>query len=148
MSFEEIRGILPQKNPFIFIDRIVEFEAGKKIVCLKNVSGNEPFFVGHFPDFAIMPGVIILEAMAQSSIVLFKKGSTGTDNRNKVFLLASVSNARFSKPVFPGDQLLLEIDVEKMVSKGAIVSGVAKVKDTVVAKATLTFGVAEKNALS
>ena len=148
MSFEEIRSILPQKNPFIFIDRVIEFEKGKKVVCLKNVSANEPFFVGHFPDFAIMPGVIILEAMAQSSIVLFTKGSTETDNRNKVFLLASVSNARFSKPVFPGDQLLIEINVEKIVSKGAIVNGVAKVNDKVVAKATLTFGVTEKTVLN
>lgn len=148
MSFEEVKGLLPQRNPFILIDRIVEFEAGKRAVCLKNVSANEPFFVGHFPDFAIMPGVLILEAMAQASIVLFKKGSSDTEDGDKVFLLVSVSNARFSKPVFPGDQLLLEINVDKIVSKGAIVQGVARVKDTVVAKASLTFGVVEKGALS
>ena len=68
--FEEIRNLLPQKYPFLFIDRVVEFEEGKKIVCVKNVSGNEPVFVGHFPDFAIMPGVLIIEAMAQASIIL------------------------------------------------------------------------------
>ena len=148
MSFEEVKRLLPQRNPFILIDRIVEFEDGKRVVCLKNVSANEPFFVGHFPGFEIMPGVLILEAMAQASIVLFKKGSAGTDSSDKVFLLVSVNKARFSKPVFPGDQLMLEINVDKIVSTGAIVQGVAKVKDTVVAKATLTFGVADKGTLS
>ncbi|MEK7788611.1 MAG: 3-hydroxyacyl-[acyl-carrier-protein] dehydratase FabZ, partial [Planctomycetota bacterium] len=67
--FEEIRSLLPQKYPFLFIDKVVELEEGKKIVCVKNVSGNEPVFVGHFPDFAIMPGVLIIEAMAQASII-------------------------------------------------------------------------------
>ncbi|MGR3220409.1 MAG: 3-hydroxyacyl-ACP dehydratase FabZ [Candidatus Anammoxibacter sp.] len=148
MSFEEVKRLLPQRNPFILIDRIIEFEDGKRVVCLKNVSANEPFFAGHFPDFEIMPGVLILEAMAQASIILFKKGSAGTDSGDKIFLLASVNKARFSKPVFPGDQLMLEINVDKIVSTGAIVQGVAKVKDTVVAKATLTFGVADKGKLS
>ncbi|MGR3179523.1 MAG: 3-hydroxyacyl-ACP dehydratase FabZ [Candidatus Anammoxibacter sp.] len=148
MSFEEVKRLLPQRNPFILIDRIVEFEDGKRVVCLKNVSANEPFFVGHFPDFEIMPGVLILEAMAQASIVLFKKGSAGTDSGDKVFLLVSVNKAHFSKPVFPGDQLMLEINVDKIVSTGAIVQGVARVNDTVVAKATLTFGVADKGTLS
>ncbi|MGR3318180.1 MAG: 3-hydroxyacyl-ACP dehydratase FabZ [Candidatus Anammoxibacter sp.] len=148
MSFEEVKRLLPQRNPFILIDRILEFEDGKRVVCLKNVSANEPFFIGHFPDFEIMPGVLILEAMAQASIVLFKKGSAGTDSDDKVFLLVSVNKARFSKPVFPGDQLILEINVDKIVSTGAVVQGVAKVKDTVVAKATLTFGVVDKNTLS
>lgn len=157
MSFREVRDLLPQRNPFVFVDRIIEFEAGKRVVCLKNVSANEPFFVGHFPGFEIMPGVLILESMAQASIVLFKKDSSvGSsddssggvkDNDDRVFLLVSVSSARFSKPVFPGDQLVLEINVDKIVSKGAIVHGVARVKDVTVAKATLTFGVAEKSAL-
>ena len=148
MSFEEVKGLVPQRNPFILIDKIVEFEEKKRVVCIKNVSANEPYFVGHFPDFAIMPGVLILEAMAQASIVLFKKSSSDTDDsEGKVFLLVSVSNARFSKPVVPGDQLFLEINVDKIVSKGAIVHGVAKVDEKVVAKASLTFGVAEKSDL-
>lgn len=147
MSYSEVRGLLPQANPFIFIDRIVEFEKEKRVVCLKNVSGNEPFFVGHFPGFEIMPGVLILESLAQASIILFKKGASDTGNGENVFLLVSVSNARFSKPVFPGDQMLLEINVDKIVSKGAIVHGTAKVGDKVVAKATLTFGIADKRSL-
>lgn len=149
MSYEEIKNLLPQRSPFILIDKIVDFEEGKRVVCIKNVSGNEPYFVGHFPDFEIMPGVLILESLAQASIILFKKGSGcfDTEGSDKVFLLASVNNARFTKPVFPGDQLVLEINVEKLVSKAAIVQGVAKVDDKVVAKAKLSFGVAEKSAI-
>ena len=146
--YEEIRSLLPQKYPFLFIDRVVEFEEGKKIVCVKNVSGNEPVFVGHFPDFAIMPGVLIIEAMAQASIILFKKSlPTQQNDKNTVFLLASINNARFTKPVFPGDQLFIEIIVEKIVSKGAIVQATVKVEEKTVAKASLTFGIAEKSAL-
>lgn len=146
--FEEIRSLLPQKYPFLFIDRVVEFDEGKKIVCVKNVSGNEPVFVGHFPDFAIMPGVLIIEAMAQASIILFRKSlSTQQNDKNTVFLLASINNARFTKPVFPGDQLFIEIIVEKIVSKGAIVQATVKVDEKTVAKASLTFGIAEKSAL-
>lgn len=145
--FEEIRNLLPQKYPFLFIDRVVEFEEGKKIVCVKNVSGNEPVFVGHFPDFAIMPGVLIIEAMAQASIILFKKSLAIKRGENTVFLLASVSNARFTKPVFPGDQLLIEIIVEKIVSKGAIIHATVNVGEKIVAKANLTFGIAEKGTL-
>ena len=146
--FEEIRSLLPQKYPFLFIDKVIEFEEGKRIVCVKNVSGNEPVFVGHFPDFAIMPGVLIIEAMAQASIILFKKSLPAQQNdKNTVFLLASVNNARFTKPVFPGDQLFVEIIVEKIVSKGAIVQATVKVEEKTVAKASLTFGIAEKSAL-
>ncbi|MFN3533111.1 MAG: 3-hydroxyacyl-ACP dehydratase FabZ [Candidatus Brocadia sp.] len=147
MLFEEIRSLLPQKYPFLFIDKVIELEEGKRIVCVKNVSGNEPVFVGHFPDFAIMPGVLIIEAMAQASIILFRKSLPTQNNRDTVFLLASVSNARFIKPVFPGDQLFVEIIVEKIVSKGAIVQASVKVGEKAVAKATLTFGIADKSAL-
>ncbi|HHT9144563.1 MAG: 3-hydroxyacyl-ACP dehydratase FabZ [Candidatus Brocadiaceae bacterium] len=146
--FEEIRSLLPQKYPFLFIDKVVDLEEGKKIVCVKNVSGNEPVFVGHFPDFAIMPGVLIIEAMAQASIILFRKSlPTQQNDKNTVFLLASINNARFTKPVFPGDQLFIEIIVEKIVSKGAIVQATVKVEEKTVAKASLTFGIAEKSAL-
>ena len=77
MNFEEVRATLPQKYPFIFIDRVLELEAGKRIVCLKNVTGNESFFAGHFPDFAVMPGALILEALAQATIILFKRSGNG-----------------------------------------------------------------------
>lgn len=147
ISFEEIRSLLPQKYPFLFIDKVIELEEGKRIVCVKNVSGNEPVFVGHFPDFAIMPGVLIVEAMAQASIILFRKSLPAQNNKDTIFLLASIGNARFTKPVFPGDRLFIEISVEKIVSKGAIVQASVKVEEKAVAKATLTFGIAEKSAL-
>jgi 3-hydroxyacyl-[acyl-carrier-protein] dehydratase len=94
-----------------------------------------------------MPGVLIVEALAQASIILFKKSFDTEQNKDKVFLLASV-NVRFSKPAFPGDQLILEVDIEKVISSAAIVKGVAKVGDKVVAKATLSFGVANKDSLT
>ncbi|MFQ5713550.1 MAG: 3-hydroxyacyl-ACP dehydratase FabZ [Candidatus Scalinduaceae bacterium] len=146
LSFEEIRKLIPQKYPFLFIDKVVEFQKESKIVCLKNISGNESFFVGHFPDFAIMPGVLILEAMAQASIILFRKSFDADKDKDKVFLLAS-ANVRFSKPVFPGDQLILEINTEKVVSNAAIVKGIARVGEKIVSKATLSFGVAERESL-
>ena len=146
LSFEEIRKLVPQKYPFLFIDKVVELQKGSKIVCLKNISGNESFFAGHFPDFAIMPGVLILEALAQASIVLFKKSFDAEEDKDKVFLLGS-ADVRFTKPVFPGDQLLLEINVEKLISRAAIVKGIARVREKVVTKGTLSFGVAEKKAL-
>ena len=147
LNFEEVRELVPQKYPFLFIDKVIELQKESRVVCLKNISGNEPFFAGHFPDFAIMPGVLIVEALAQASIILFKKSFDTEQNKDKVFLLAS-ANVRFSKPVFPGDQLTLEIDIEKVISSAAIVKGVAKVGDKVVTKATLSFGVANKDSLT
>ncbi len=147
LNFEEVRELVPQKYPFLFIDKVTELQKESRIVCLKNISGNESFFVGHFPDFAIMPGVLIVEALAQASIILFKKSFDTEQNKDKVFLLAS-ANVRFSKPVFPGDQLILEVDIEKVISSAAIVKGVAKVGDKVVTKATLSFGVADKDSLT
>ncbi|MHC4269379.1 MAG: 3-hydroxyacyl-ACP dehydratase FabZ [Planctomycetota bacterium] len=147
LSFEEVRKLVPQKYPFLFIDKVIELQKESRIVCQKNVSGNEPFFAGHFPDFAIMPGVLIIEALAQASIVLFRKSFDTEKDKDKVFLLAS-ANVRFSKPVFPGDQLTLEINTEKIISSAAIVKGVARVGDKIVTKATLSFGVADKESLT
>ncbi len=146
LSFEEVRKLIPQKYPFLFIDKVVELQKESKIVCLKNISGNESFFAGHFPDFAIMPGVLILEALAQASILLFKKSFNAEKDKERIFLLAS-ANIRFTKPVFPGDQLILEINTEKIVSNAAIVKGVARVGEKIVSKATLSFGIAEKESL-
>lgn len=146
MDFEEVKELVPQRYPFLFIDKVVELEEGKRIVCLKNVSGNEPFFAGHFPEFAIMPGVLTLEALAQASIILFRKSFKKNDDSNAVFLLTSVK-ASFVKPVFPGDQLFLEIEIEKVISKAAIVKGIARVGEDTVAKTTLTFTTADRATL-
>lgn len=147
LSFEEVRKLVPQKYPFLFIDKVIELQKESRIVCLKNISGNEPFFAGHFPDFAIMPGVLIVEALAQAAIILFKKSFDIEKNKGKVFLLAS-ANVRFTKPVFPGDQLVLEINTEKIISSAAIVKGIAKVGEKIVTKATLSFGIVEKDSLT
>ena len=147
LSFEEVRKLVPQKYPFLFIDKVIELQKESRIVCLKNISGNEPFFAGHFPDFAIMPGVLIIEALAQASIILFKKSFDTEKDNDKVFWLAS-ANVRFTKPVFPGDQLILEINTEKVISSAAIVKGIARVGEKIVTKATLSFGIAEKESLT
>lgn len=146
MNFEEVKKLVPQRYPFLFIDKVVELEEGKRVVCLKNVSGNEPFFAGHFPEYAIMPGALTLEALAQAAIILFKKSFKQDNNPGAVFLLAGVK-ASFVKPVFPGDQLFLEIDVEKVVSNAAIVRGIARVGGDTVAKASFTFATADKTSL-
>jgi 3-hydroxyacyl-[acyl-carrier-protein] dehydratase len=146
MNFEEVKKLVPQRYPFLFIDKVVELEEGKRVVCLKNVSGNEPFFAGHFPEYAIMPGALTLEALAQAAIILFKKSFKQDNNPGAVFLLAGVK-ASFVKPVFPGDQLFLEIDVEKVVSNAAMVRGIARVGGDTVAKASFTFATADKTSL-
>lgn len=146
MNFEEVKKLVPQRYPFLFIDKVVELEEGKRVVCLKNVSGNEPFFAGHFPEYAIMPGALTLEALAQAAIILFKKSFKQDNNPGAVFLLAGVK-ASFVKPVFPGDQLFLEIDVEKVVSNAAMVRGIARVGGDTVAKASFTFATADKASL-
>jgi len=146
MSFEEVRATLPQKHPFIFIDRVLELEAGKRIVCLKNVTGNEAFFAGHFPDFAVMPGALILEGLAQATIILFKRSSDKPEDPDSLFLFAGVKG-RMLKPVFPGDQLKLEVTVVKLISTGAMTQGIVTVDGVPVLKADLSFGLAKRDSL-
>ena len=111
ISIEEIRATLPHRYPFLLVDRIRELEVDRRIVGIKNVTINEPFFQGHFPDRPIMPGVLILEAMAQVGGVLAMK-SVRTEGRPVVYL-TGVDSAKFRKPVVPGDQLRFEIEVLK-----------------------------------
>jgi 3-hydroxyacyl-[acyl-carrier-protein] dehydratase len=138
---------LPQDYPFVFVDRVLELEVGKRILCQKNLTITDPVFQGHFPDIPLFPGVLIVEAMAQSSIILFKESGEGKVADDQVFVLGSVKS-HFSHPVFPGDLLLIEVMVEKLITNAAIVSCEARVNQTRVAKATLTFGVASKSKLS
>jgi 3-hydroxyacyl-[acyl-carrier-protein] dehydratase len=111
LSIEEIQATLPHRYPFLLVDRVRELELGQRIVAMKNVTINEPFFQGHFPGRPIMPGVLILEAMAQVGGVLAFK-SVPTEGRHIVYL-TGVDKAKFRKPVVPGDQLRFEIDVLK-----------------------------------
>src|SRR5438874_9148337 len=124
LDVNEIRRILPHRYPMLLVDRIVELEA-ERIVGIKNVTANEPFFSGHFPDFPVMPGVLIIEAMAQTAGVLILKSMP--DRHNKLVLLVAVENARFRKPVVPGDTLRMEMKILKRKSTVAKMSGVATV---------------------
>ena len=109
LDVNEIMKILPHRYPFLLVDRIVEMELGKKIVGLKNVSMNEPFFPGHFPGHPVMPGVLIIEAMAQTAAILAYQSSP--DNAGKVTYFVGIDNTKFRKPVVPGDQLQLVLEV-------------------------------------
>ena len=140
LNFNQIKKIVPQRFPLLMIDRIIEIEAGKKAVAVKNISGNEAFFQGHFPDSAVMPGALILEAMAQTAIVLFSHGNTSQDFSNKMFLFASIK-ARFLSPAYPGDQMFIEVVPVKLITTGGVVKGIARVQDRTVCKGELSFSV-------
>ncbi len=113
MDIHEIMQYLPHRFPFLLVDRVESVEPGKRIVAIKNVSINEPFFPGHFPNRPVMPGVLILEAMAQAAAILsFKTAGTKPD-ANSVYYFVGIDNARFKKPVEPGDQLRLEVEVTR-----------------------------------
>ena len=109
LDINEIQQILPHRPPFLLVDRILELEPDKRIVGLKNVSMNEPFFVGHFPGFPVMPGVLIVEAMAQTGGILVMRDVPEASQR--LVLFASIESAKFRRPVRPGDQLRMEIDM-------------------------------------
>jgi 3-hydroxyacyl-[acyl-carrier-protein] dehydratase len=145
ISFDEIARLIPHRYPFLYVDRVLELEAGKRIRCLKNVTGNESYFPGHFPDLALMPGTVMVEALAQCGLLLFRAGSP-QQHTDKVFLLGAVE-ARFLRPVTPGDQLLFEVVAEKVISTAAIVRGVALVEGAPVAKAKLTFAAVDRGGL-
>ncbi|MEO8035915.1 MAG: 3-hydroxyacyl-ACP dehydratase FabZ [Acidobacteriota bacterium] len=135
LSIQEIMKILPHRYPMLLVDRILEIEPGKRIVGLKNVTANEQFFQGHFPGAPVMPGVLIVEAMAQCGAVLFLRDMEDRDS--KLFLFGGVDKARFRKPVVPGDQLRLECDLVQKRSNTVKLHGVARVGEVVVAEADL-----------
>jgi 3-hydroxyacyl-[acyl-carrier-protein] dehydratase len=144
MEFDEVRDLLPQKEPFVFVDRVLELVRGERIVCLKNVSGNEFWIRGHFPGNALMPGVLILEALAQSALILVLK--THPEMNNKLGVLGSVK-ARFLRPVVPGDRLIMRVRIEKLISKGGIVDAEATVNDQKAVTAKLVFGIVDRGSL-
>lgn len=136
MDINEIMKVIPHRYPFLLVDRILEFEPGKKAVGIKNVSANEPFFQGHFPGFPVMPGVLIIEAMAQvgAIAVLSMPGM-----EKKLALFAGIDGARFRRQIVPGDQIRLEVEMLKF--KGPIGKGrgVATVDGQIAASADLMF---------
>ena len=144
IDIQQIQGLIPHRYPFLLVDRIVELEEGKSAVGLKNVTINEPHFQGHFPQFPIMPGVLIVEAMAQTSGALVVK-TLGEKAKGKIVFFMSIEEAKFRKPVVPGDALYIHIEVIK--GRGAIwkFKGVAKVNDITHAEAIFTAMIMNKD---
>ena len=142
MDIYEILKYLPQRYPVLMIDRVKVIDPGKRIVALKNVSANEPYFQGHFPGRPIMPGVLILEAMAQAAglVVLSAGGADGQHHEN-LYYYVGIDNARFKKPVVPGDQLELEVKMERTLRGIGKFGCVARVNGVTVAEATILCSV-------
>lgn len=145
IEIKEIQRILPHRYPFLLVDRISDIVEGKKIIGTKNVSINEPFFQGHFPGHPIMPGVLIIEALAQVGIVLAHKSPEVSDSKRsagqsgqRLVYFTGIDKAKFRKPVYPGDQLRLELDVLQVRSPFWKLRGMAYVQDQLVCEAELT----------
>ncbi|WP_165226378.1 UDP-3-O-acyl-N-acetylglucosamine deacetylase [Aquisphaera insulae] len=140
IDIQGISAILPHRFPFLLIDRVLEVNAGRSLTAIKNVSANEPFFQGHWPDRPIMPGVLIIEAMAQAGGVLV---AATVDPGSRIALLASVDQVKLRRPVVPGDQLRIEVVAERIKSTSASVTAVARVDDAVAAAAKIRFVLVE-----
>lgn len=137
MDIHEILRNLPHRYPFLLVDRVISCEPGKNIIALKNVSINEPFFAGHFPHHPVMPGVLIVEALAQAAAILsFKTMGTQPDDQS-VYYFVGIDRARFKKPVVAGDQLRLEVEIKRTLKGVWKYTAVAKVADTIVTEAEL-----------
>lgn len=139
----EIMDRLPHRYPFLLIDRIIELEPGETVTALKNVTINEPFFQGHFPQEPIMPGVLIVEAMAQAGGVLACESLQEKQNNNPIYFMG-IDKVRFRKPVVPGDQLVFKVKVLRFRSKTFKLAGTASVDGKVVAEAELLASLGEK----
>jgi 3-hydroxyacyl-[acyl-carrier-protein] dehydratase len=137
MNTEQIKQYLPHRYPFLLLDRIVEWEKDKRLVALKNVTANEPFFQGHFPHYAVMPGVLIVEAMAQACAMLGLLSMGQKDDGKHVYYFAGIDGARFKRPVRPGDQLVFEIELLRLSRGLGKFKAVARVDGAVAAEAEL-----------
>ncbi|UHQ19432.1 3-hydroxyacyl-ACP dehydratase FabZ [Lysobacter sp. KIS68-7] len=131
-----IQHLLPHRYPFLLVDRVTEFESNKRIVGIKNVTINEPFFQGHFPGHPVMPGVLVIEALAQAGGILTQL-SHQSGAEGKLFYLVKIDNAKFSKMVVPGDQLSLQVELKRTIRNMALYSGIARVDGEQVACADI-----------
>jgi 3-hydroxyacyl-[acyl-carrier-protein] dehydratase len=134
-----IQALLPHRYPFLLVDRVLELEPNQRILAVKNVSINEPFFQGHFPGHPVMPGVLVLEALAQAGGLLtqLSAGSAAADKETKLFYLVKIDNARFSRMVVPGDRLELEVKLKRMIRNMAMYECTARVDGKEVASADI-----------
>jgi|SRR5690625_3590252 len=139
LNIQQIMERLPHRYPMLLIDKVIEMEPGKRVVAIKNVSYNEPFFVGHFPNHPVMPGVLIIEAMAQAAAVFsFEDDEEINPASQKIaYYLVGVDRARFRKPVVPGDQLRIEVDAERISRSMCKYDACAYVEEQVVAEAKI-----------
>jgi 3-hydroxyacyl-[acyl-carrier-protein] dehydratase len=140
LDIDEIRKIIPQRYPFLMIDRIIDIDPWKRAIAVKNISINEPYFQGHFPEMPIMPGVLIIEAIAQTTGILYKYQNKLTELPKYEILLGSVKS-RFLQAARPGDQILIEATAEKFISTGGTATGVCTVEDKVICSAEISFAV-------
>jgi 3-hydroxyacyl-[acyl-carrier-protein] dehydratase len=138
MDIHEILKYLPHRFPFLLVDRVLECEPGVRIRALKNVSINEPFFPGHFPHHPVMPGVLIVESLAQAAAILSFKTVNARPDDGSVYYLAGVDGARFKRPVHAGDQLLLEVELSRYMRDVYKFKGVAKVDGKLAAECEIT----------
>ena len=143
MTIEEIKEYLPHRYPFLLIDRVIAYEKDTRLVAIKNVTANEPFFQGHFPHYAVMPGVLIVEAMAQAAAVLSLRSLGHKNDGMWVYYFVGIDGARFKKPVVPGDTLTLEVTQGRQGRGIGKFTTEAKVGDTVVCEAELLCALRE-----
>lgn len=144
LGLKEIQETLPHRYPFLLVDRILELELGKRVVGIKNVTINEPFFPGHFPGHPIMPGVLILEAMAQVGAVLLMR-SLDARAEKKVIYFTGIDRARFRRPVVPGDQIRFEVEILQLRRQMCRMQGVASVDGKLVADAQMSSVVVDRD---
>ena len=139
LDIHEIRNYLPHRYPFLLVDKVLSATPGESLVALKNVTYNEPFFEGHFPSRPVMPGVLIVEALAQASALMASVGRDDIDTQNRVYYFTGIDKARFKRPVEPGDQLIFEVELVRKIKNMWKCKGVAKVDGQVAAMADLMF---------
>ena len=137
MDIHQILTLLPHRYPFLMVDRVLEIEKGKRIKALKNVTINEPFFMGHFPYRPVMPGVLMIEAMAQAAALLSFDAMGKTPDDKSVYYFAGIDGARFKRPVEPGDQLVMDVTLERSRAGIFKFKGITRVGDEVACEAEL-----------
>lgn len=137
MDINEVLEHLPHRYPFVLIDRVESMEVGKKITAIKNVTVNEPFFPGHFPHYPVMPGVLVVEAMAQAAAILSFKTMGEKPTDNSVYYFVGIDSARFKKPIIPGDKIILNVSIVRILKGIWKYEGIATVDNEIVAEANL-----------